>query len=225
MTYALTRPKSVRFSAVNVTTLIFRTKHARDEYGYRGFNLTYQSNSNRRVEIKNASFQSQDSPHILEKIFLIIDLRDLRADKPFPRRMAPSNSTKRSPLLWIVWSSSKSTMVKTLTFASTHSTGIIEKIVWRSVFIIIQIDLESFISQVERICNSLASLTRIRSLSDIVPGSWFVANDSQLWIRFSSSEFSMGMSSFRLFFSETIQCSPSNSSLSVCSDIDLFLSL
>ena len=222
MTYPLTRPKSVRFSAANVTTLVFRTKHARDEYGYRGFNLTYQSNPNPRVETENAFFHSQDSLHILKKIFLSIDLRDLHADKLSPRRMAPSNSTKRSALLWIVWSSSKSTMVKTFTFASTHLTGIIERIAWRSVFITLQIDLGSFISQVERICNSLASLTRFRSLSDIVPGSWFVANDSQLWIRFSSSDFSMGMSSFRLFFSETIQCSSSNSSFSVCSDIDLF---
>ena len=106
-----------------------------------------------------------------------------------------------------------------------HFTGISEKIAWRSVYITLQIDLGSFISQVERICTLLASLTRIRSLSDIVPGSWFVANDSQLWIRFSSSEFSMGMSSFRLFFTETIQCSSSNNSSSVCSDIGLSLSL
>ena len=41
---------------------------------------------------------------------------------------------------------------------------------------------------------------------DAVPGTWFVASESQLWIRFSSSRFSLGTSSFRLSFSETIQC-------------------
>jgi hypothetical protein len=41
---------------------------------------------------------------------------------------------------------------------------------------------------------------------DALHGTWFVANDSQIWIRFYSSQYSLGISTFRLFFSETIQC-------------------
>jgi hypothetical protein len=41
---------------------------------------------------------------------------------------------------------------------------------------------------------------------DALHGTWFIANDSQIWIRFYSSPHSLGMSSFRLFYSETIQC-------------------
>ncbi|CAF1526563.1 unnamed protein product [Rotaria sp. Silwood1] len=44
-------------------------------------------------------------------------------------------------------------------------------------------------------------------ISDTVPGTWFIANESQIWIRFYSSQFSLGISTFRLFYSETIQWS------------------
>ena len=43
-------------------------------------------------------------------------------------------------------------------------------------------------------------------LVDVMPKTWFVANDSQIWIRFSSSQYSLGVSAFRLYYSETIQC-------------------
>lgn len=41
---------------------------------------------------------------------------------------------------------------------------------------------------------------------DAISGTWFIANDSQIWIRFSSSQYSLGISAFRLYYSETIQC-------------------
>ncbi|CAF1032759.1 unnamed protein product [Rotaria sordida] len=48
---------------------------------------------------------------------------------------------------------------------------------------------------------------QIYHISDTLPGTWFITNHSQLWIRFHSSQFSLGISTFRLFYSETIQWS------------------
>ncbi|CAF3049313.1 unnamed protein product, partial [Rotaria sp. Silwood2] len=48
---------------------------------------------------------------------------------------------------------------------------------------------------------------QIYHISDTLPGTWFIANHSQIWIRFYSSQFSFGNSTFRLFYSETIQWS------------------
>ncbi|CAF1467779.1 unnamed protein product [Adineta steineri] len=45
---------------------------------------------------------------------------------------------------------------------------------------------------------------QIFHISDTLPGTWFIANDSQIWIRFYSSQFSLDSSNFRLFYSETI---------------------
>ncbi|CAF4204987.1 unnamed protein product [Rotaria socialis] len=42
---------------------------------------------------------------------------------------------------------------------------------------------------------------------DALPGTWFIANHSQIWIRFYSSQFSLGSTTFRLFYSETIEWS------------------
>ena len=163
-TYPLNRPKSVRFSSINTTTLIFRTKHTRDEYGYRGFNLTYQSNSTSIMEGATVSIASKDSPRILPTICPMLEPRGLPAGKSSQRRTGRSNSRKKSPALWIVWYSSKLKTVKTFTFVSTRSNGTIEKIEWRSVFIILRINLGSFTSQVEALCSSIASLTRLHLL-------------------------------------------------------------
>ncbi|CAF5207533.1 unnamed protein product, partial [Rotaria magnacalcarata] len=42
---------------------------------------------------------------------------------------------------------------------------------------------------------------------DALPSTWFIANHSQIWIRFYSSQFSLGLTIFRLFYSETIEWS------------------
>ena len=50
------------------------------------------------------------------------------------------------------------------------------------------------------------SLRILVSFLDATAGSWFIANDSRLWIRFISTEFSLGFSIVRLYYRETIQC-------------------
>ncbi|UJR30694.1 hypothetical protein I4U23_018215 [Adineta vaga] len=161
--------KTYRFQTTNETKLILRTKHADDDYRYRGFNLTYQKwNTTRENTIELKNF-------------------------PCGKKYSSPNGT-------IEFSHQTLTSFDCLIFIEVDDG---QNIFLR--FDHFNGDKEENYMEIGLFHN--ADEFHIFHLSDTLPGTWFIANESQIWIRFHSSQFSFGISSFRLFYTETIQWS------------------
>ncbi|CAF1189573.1 unnamed protein product [Adineta ricciae] len=169
ITYTLDTPRSYRFSAVNETKIILRTKHADDDYRYRGFNLTYQKWNTTAGKV------------------------DEWKDFPCGKKYSSANGTIE---------------FQHQTLTSFDCLILIE--VDDGQNILLRFDYLNWDNQENYIEIGLfhnPNEYRLFHLSDTLPGTWFIANDSQIWIRFYSSQFSLDVSLFRLFYTETIRWS------------------
>ena len=100
----------------------------------------------------------------------------------------------------------KSTMDKIYSFKSSISIGIIERIFSKLVYFMKSIEIVCFIYLVREDFSRIQIVETKKKYLDAMPGSWFIINESQAWLRFSASQYSLGTSSFRIIYSETIRC-------------------
>lgn len=183
--YSITTQKTLRVQSFNPIKIILRTKHSDKDTEYRGFNLTYRrKSSDSRTETsggENQPFcgQTYSSPNgTIEFSSQIFFSFDC-----YFLLEVDDGQNLFLRIDYLNWDSHENSL----------DIGLFHQINQNQLFHI------SGAIVVEKHKNKF-------DLLDVIPGSWFIANDSQLWLRFSSSQYSLGVSTFRLFYSETIRC-------------------